>query len=57
VIRVGRRVLVRQEAVERWLQAHETPAKERADPGEPETLPTPGRLAQALENSAEAEDA
>ena len=57
VIRVGRQVLVRQEAVERWLQAHETPAKARADPGEPETLATPDRLAQALEERAEAEDA
>ncbi len=48
VIRVGKRVLVRQEAVERWLQAHETPATGRADAGEPETRATPDRLAQAV---------
>jgi excisionase family DNA binding protein len=48
VIRVGKRVLVRQEAVEHWLQAHETPAQGRAHAGEPETRATPDRLAQAL---------
>jgi excisionase family DNA binding protein len=48
VIRVGKRVLVRKEAVERWLQAHETPATGHADASAPETLATPDRLAQAL---------
>jgi excisionase family DNA binding protein len=69
VIRVGKRMLARKEAVERWLQAHETPATGCADAGEPEMLATPDRLAQALEvtrspqaqlpreDRAEAEDA
>jgi excisionase family DNA binding protein len=38
VIRVGKRVLVRKEAVEVWLQAHETPATGCADAGELEML-------------------
>jgi excisionase family DNA binding protein len=48
LIRVGKRVLVHKEAVEAWLQAHETPAKGRADASASEALATPDRLAQGL---------
>jgi excisionase family DNA binding protein len=50
VVRVGRRVLVRQEAVDAWIRAHETPATVSAPPRAAETSP-PDRLARALQGS------
>lgn len=47
IVRIGKRVLVRQEAVEAWIQAHETPAQRHTAAGLPDP-PAPNRLAQAL---------
>ncbi len=46
IVRVGRRVLVRQEAVDAWILAHETPAAAELDRPPPDT-PAPDRLARA----------
>ena len=48
IVRVGRRVLVRREAVDAWILAHETPATVGQDCPAPDT-PPPDRLARALQ--------
>jgi excisionase family DNA binding protein len=54
IVRVGRRVLVRQEAVEAWILAHETPATS----GRPGRSPAaPDRLARALHGPVPVPDA
>jgi excisionase family DNA binding protein len=50
IVRVGRRVLVRQEAVDAWIAAHETPATAAPAPAAPDT-PPPDRLARALKEA------
>jgi excisionase family DNA binding protein len=51
VVRVGRRVLVREEAVDAWILAHETPATGGA-PSKTSETPAPDRLARALRGPA-----
>jgi excisionase family DNA binding protein len=51
VVRVGRRVLVRQEAVDAWILAHETSATGGQLPRTSEA-PPPDRLARALQGPA-----
>jgi excisionase family DNA binding protein len=52
IVRVGRRVLVRQEAVDAWIAAHETPATAAQEiPAQAPQQAPPDRLARVLKEA------